>query len=127
MRDPDVNCLPQFKSLGWPQKKKSLKRLFNNLKPTVIMIQETMMEGSKAKIVIKYTLKDWEVESLDAVGLSRGLITAWSPTLLKIDSKKMESTLETKILDKETRITFTLLNIYSPFYERKAFWEKIKT
>ena len=115
------------RGLGGPQKKISLKRLFNNLKPSVIMLQETMLEGSKARTVIKEILKDWEVESLDAVGLSGGLITAWSPSLLKTNSKKMESALETKLLNKETGITFTLLNIYSPFYERKAFWEKIKT
>ena len=115
------------RGLGGAQRKKSLKQLFNNLKPTVIMIQETILEGLKAKTIFKDTLKDWEVESLDAVGLSGGLITAWSLAFLKTDSKKMESTLETKLLDKDTGITFTLINIYSPFYERKAFWEKIKT
>ena len=46
--------------------------------------------------------------------------------MLKIDSKKLESALETKLFDKETGLNFTLLNVYSPFYERKTFWEKIK-
>ena len=114
------------RGLGRPQKKTSLKRLCNNLKPSVIMLQETMFEGSKAESIIKELLKDWEVESVDSVGLSGGLLTAWSPALLKIDSKKLESALETKLFDKETGINFTLLNVYSPFYERKTFWEKIK-
>ena len=85
------------------------------------MLQETMLEGSKAESVIKELLKDWEVESVDSVGLLGGLLTAWSPALLKIDSKKLESALETQLFDKETGLNFTLLNIYSPFYERKTF------
>ena len=46
--------------------------------------------------------------------------------MLKIDSKKPELALETKLFDKETWINFTLINVYSPFYERKNFWEKNK-
>ena len=49
------------RGLGGPQKKTSLKQLFNNLKPSVIMVQETMMEGSKEVSIIKEILKDWEV------------------------------------------------------------------
>ena len=51
---------------------------------------------------------------------------AWSPSMLKTDSKKLESTIETQLFDKETGLNFTLINVYSPFYERKNFWEKIK-
>ena len=109
------------RGLGGPQKKTSLKRLCNNLKPSVIMLQETMLEVSKVDSIINELLKDWEVESLDSDGLSGGLITAWSPAMLKIDSKKLESALETKLFDKETRLNFTLINVYSPFYERKTF------
>ena len=76
------------RGIGGP-KKNSLKRLFNNLKPSVIMIQETMLEGSKVETLIKEILKYWEVERLDAVGHLGGLITTWSQDLLKTDSKKM--------------------------------------
>ena len=114
------------RGLGGPQKKTSLKRLCNNLKPSVIMLQETMLEFLKAESIIKELLKDWEVESLDSDGLSGGLIMDWSPAMLKIDSKKLESTLETKIFDKQTGLNFTLLNVYSHFYERNTFSEKIK-
>ena len=64
------------------------------------------------------------MEILDVVGLSGGLLIAWSLALLKIESKKMVSALETKLIDKETRIIFTLINIYSPFYEKKRFLGK---
>ena len=58
-----------------------------------------MLDKSKAETIIKEILKDWKVESLDAMGLSGGLITAWIPTLLKTDSRKLESALETKHFD----------------------------
>ena len=61
------------------------------------------------------------MESLDIVGNSGGLIIAWSPTIAKIESRNMESVLETNIKDQETGSVFTFLNIYGPFYDRKSF------
>ena len=51
---------------------------------------------------------------------------AWSLAMLKTDSKKLESAIETKLFDKEIGLNFSLINVYSPFYERKTYWEKIK-
>ena len=85
------------------------------------MIQETMIEGDRDEATFKGILKNWEVESLDAVGHSRGLITTWSPTMAKIESRNMESVLETKLKDQETGSAFTFLNIYGPFYDRTSF------
>ena len=39
------------------------------------MIQETMLEGTKAEAIIKEILKNWEVDIPDAIGHLRGLIT----------------------------------------------------
>ena len=65
------------------------------------------------------------MESLYIDGHSRGLITTWSSTLNKIDSRKLDSVLETKLHDQEKGITFTLLNMYGPIYDRNIFWEKL--
>ena len=62
--------------MGGTSKKNALKRLFNNHKASVIMLQETMLAGKRAKEIIRGLLKNWEMESLDAVGHSGGLITA---------------------------------------------------
>ena len=64
------------------------------------------------------------METLDAKGHSGGLLTAWSPALNKVATRKLDSVIETKLNDKETRMDFTLLNVYGPFYDRKLFWEK---
>ena len=82
-----------------------------------------MLDGTKAEAIIKEILKNWEVESLDAVAHLGGLITSWSPSLLKTDSRKLDSAIKTKLIDQEIGINYTLLNIYGPFFERKAFWE----
>ena len=61
-----------------------------------------MLEGDRAEATFKGILKNWEVESLDVVGHSRGLITAWSPTLKNIESRKLDSTIKVKLQDQNT-------------------------
>ena len=63
------------------------------------------------------------MESMDADGHSRGILTAWSPLLNLISLTRHESMLETKLKDIETRIYFTILNVYGPFYNIKDYWE----
>ena len=89
------------------------------------MIQEQMLEVKRVEQIIRGLLKNWEVESLDAVGKLGGLITAWSLTLKKFESKNLDSVIETKLHHQETRIIFTFLSIYGPFYDRKSFWENL--
>ena len=90
------------RGMGGTSKKNALKRLFNNQKASIIMIRETMLEGDKAEATFKEILKSWEVEILDVVGHSRGLITTWSPTLKKIESRKLASAIKVKLQDQNT-------------------------
>jgi hypothetical protein len=45
----------------------------------IILIQETMVEGVRARAVFESWLKNWLFCSLDADGQSGGLLTGWSP------------------------------------------------
>ena len=49
--------------------------MINNLKPSVILVQETMSEGNKAYEIVDSFLKDWSFAHINADGHSRGLIT----------------------------------------------------
>ena len=84
-----------------------------------------ILEGKTTEEIIIGLLKNWEVESLDAVGHSGGLITAQSPALKKIESRNLDYVIETKLQDQEIGIIFTFLNIYGPFYDKKVLWEKL--
>ena len=97
--------------------------LISNLRPTVLMIQETMLEGSKAEEIIKQIIKYWEKDSIDADGHLEGLVTVWSLILQRIAVKKHDLVLETKLRYGETGIEFTILNVYGPFFDQKTYQE----
>ena len=69
------------RGLGAVPKKVALKQLLATTSPTVLLLQETMSEGKKAKEAVKECIKDWGMTSSDAVGHSGGTLTAWSPAL----------------------------------------------
>jgi hypothetical protein len=48
-------------------------------KPDVILIQETMSEGSKARAMLEPQIKGWYFCSMDVTSQSGGLIMGWSP------------------------------------------------
>ena len=82
-----------------------------------------MMEGKKVEEAINECVKDWKMESISLEGHSGGILMAWSPMLDFISVSRYDSVLETKLKDGETRLDFTILNVYGPFYNIKALWE----
>ena len=93
------------------------------LKQTVLMIQETMLEGKIAKETINEFVKDQKMERMDSNKHSRGILTVCSAWLNLILVTKHESILETKLKDGQAGMDFTSLNVYRPFYNMTVFWE----
>ena len=77
----DASSLLQCTRAGGGLKKTSLERLISNPKPTVLMIQKTMMEGMKVEEIVNEIVKDWKMESMDADGHSGGILIAWSSVM----------------------------------------------
>ena len=65
-----------IRKLGAIPKKLALKRLLAITRPTVLLLQETMIEGGRSKDTLKTHMRDWDMETLDAEGHSRGLLIA---------------------------------------------------
>ena len=76
------------RGLGSPPKLKALKRMVIILKPTIIFIQESMMEGEKSKEVLEAWLKGWNFGYISLDGHSRGLITAWNQDFEELQEDK---------------------------------------
>ena len=76
------------RGLGNSPKIKSLKRMVNSLKPLIIFIQETMMEGQKGKEMLEPWLKGWSFGFISSEGHSGGLITAWNQEYEKMQEEK---------------------------------------
>jgi hypothetical protein len=65
---------------GFP-KNLALKILVKVYALDVILLQETMCNGSKVEEVLASILKNWSFYSMDFDGLYGGLMTTWSPCL----------------------------------------------
>jgi hypothetical protein len=68
-------------------------------RPNVLFIQETMCPGDKSKEMVQSWLKEWSFFSLDSVGLSGGLLTAWSLLLKLCSLNYIPSSIVVKLQD----------------------------
>ena len=91
------------------------------LKPTIILLQETMMEGTKAKEVLEPWLKDRNFAYIISDGHSWGLVIAWSPGFIEIMMVKHNRVIKTVLKEKCSRESYDFYNVYGPYQNEKAF------
>ena len=102
------------RGLGSSPKIKSLKRMVANLKPAIIFLQETMMEGEKAKEVLESWLKGWSFGYISSEGHSGGLITTWNQAFKEVAVAKHNRVLKIVLKEKATGEPYALYNVYGP-------------
>jgi len=66
------------RGVGGAPKSLALKRLFDLVKPDIDMIQETMVDGNKAREVFSNFFPVWDFCAVDSKGLSGGLLSSWN-------------------------------------------------
>ena len=64
-----------------------------------MVLQETMMEGEKAKEVMSGFLKDWTMEVINVEGHLGGLITTWIRYIICHSKEFYEAVIETELED----------------------------
>ena len=79
-----IGILMRFLSLnvrvfGGSLRKLSLKSLLKRVKPTIILLQETMVNGGKVREALTPILKYRCICNLGSKGLSYGLCSTWNP------------------------------------------------
>ena len=84
-----------------------------------------MMDGEREKEIMGGTLKDWQMETIDAEGHSGGLLTSWSPEITLYAKFDYKDALRTELEDLEIGIHFFFLNVYGPFYDIRIFLENL--
>ena len=65
--------------VGGAQKLLALRRVFENVRPDILLIQETMVSSEKAIEFFSKVVGSWYMSAVDATGLSGGLLSAWNP------------------------------------------------
>jgi hypothetical protein len=91
----------------------------------IILLQETMVEGLKAKALVEPWLKNWSFYTLDAVGQSRGLLTGWSPVVKSLSVSLFNSAISIQLEVKDLGLRIFELNIYEPYVDCIPFWENL--
>jgi hypothetical protein len=97
--------------------------MFDIYKLDIVMIHETMCIGQRALDFFSSFLKDWSFSTVDVVGQSRGLITRWNPHFVSISSIVLNLAIVMHLYSKELGKSLRMINVYSPYGERKSFWE----
>ena len=65
-----------------------------NLKPAIIFLRETMMEGEKAKEILESWLKGWSFGHISSEGNSGGPITTWTQEYEEVQVVKQSTVLK---------------------------------
>lgn len=84
------------RGLGGIPKRKSLQRMIKNANPDIIMFQETMLPRKEASDWLKSFLYGWNFVTLDAQGLSGGLISGWNDSVQMEDSTCFNSCIDSR-------------------------------
>ena len=114
-----------IRGFGGVAKQKSLSKLLSDLRPDMILFQETMCCYSQVLYLFSKLKPGWEFCASDATGLSGGLLAGWDPHLVRC---KVFSSLAGIILKanfKGLAETFTVINCYGPYTQRAIYWNNL--
>jgi hypothetical protein len=93
------------------------------VKPDLVMIQETMVVGVKAREVFSNFFPTWNFCAVDSKGLSRGLLLAWNPKKDNLSSFLIPAGILLEEVVKKINMNLKLLNCYGLYAERQSFWD----
>jgi hypothetical protein len=89
-----------------PKKMISLKRMIKSFKPDIILLQEIMCSSKKSRETLELWFKKWSFCVVDTKGMSRGLITGWSPNFKASSSSYFRSSIYFKLRHKDNDFFF---------------------
>jgi hypothetical protein len=114
-----------IRGVGGPLKLASMRRLLEKTQPSIIFLQETLVDATAARNFM-YTLRpDWMACATSSVGNSGGLLASWDPTLFDLIPVLSPGGILLTGTCFELRTKLTLLNAYGPCADRRTFWERL--
>ena len=113
--------------VGGLAKQKSLGRLFSDLRPNMILIQETMCCYSQSLYLFSKLKPGWEFCASDASDLSGRLLAGWDCHLVCWKDFYSLVGILLKANFKGLAETFTIINCYGPYTQRTSYWNNLVT
>jgi hypothetical protein len=114
-----------IRGVGGLLKLASLRRLLDKHRPTVIFLQETLVDAEVARNFFFALRPDWMACAASSIGTSGGLLAAWDPLYFDFTPMLSPGGILLTGTCLELNTSLTLLNTYGPCLERRLFWEKL--
>ena len=111
-----------IRGFGGVAKQKSLGRLLPDLRPDMILLQETMCCYTQALYLFSKLKPGWELCASDATTLSSGLLAGWDPHLVHCNDFSSPAGIILKENFKGLAETFTVINCYGPYTQIITLW-----
>lgn len=103
-----------------------LHQLFELVQPNIIFIQDTMVVGSSAREVLRKFLKGWYMSTIDAIGQSVGLLSAWNPRNLNVVPFFTPTGIMFEGYFCESDQMLRFINSYGPYADKNVYWQFVK-
>jgi exonuclease III len=114
-----------IRGVGGSLKTASFRRLPSETTPNIIFLQETMVNGLKARSFLNQFHPTWLTSSVDSIGTSGGLVVSWDPSLFDLTPHLCSGGILLTGTCLWNNTIISLLNIYAPCSERRFFWDKV--
>jgi hypothetical protein len=114
-----------IRGVGGPLKQASLRRLLDLYKPTVIFLQETLVDADTARDFMHLLRPTWMICAASSVGNSGGLLASWDPSFFDFFPFLSPGGILLSGHCFELKADINLLNVYGPCTDRKVFWQRI--
>ena len=114
-----------IRGFGGLAKQKSLGVLLSDLRPDMILLQETMCGHAHALHLFSKLKPGWEFCASNATGLSGGLLAGWDPHLVRCKAFSSLPGIVLKAIFKGLVETFTVINCYGPYVQRNTYWNNL--
>jgi hypothetical protein len=115
-----------IRGVGGAPKSLSLKRLFDLVKPYLVMIQETMVDGFNEREVFSKKFPAWDFYAVDSKGFFGGLLSAWNTKKSNFNAFLTPAGILLEGFVKKINKNLKLINCYGPYADRQSFWNTIK-
>jgi exonuclease III len=114
-----------IRGVGGPLKLASMRRLLEKTHPSIIFLQETLVDASAARDFMHLLRPNWMTCAASSVGNSGGLLASWDPSLFDFLSMLSPGGILLSGTCFELNSNINLLNVYGPCADRKVFWERL--
>jgi len=102
----------------------SMHRLLSKTTPHIIFLQETLTNNVKARDFMFALKPNWMSYVVSSIGTSGGLLVSWDPHFFVFSLVLTFGGIVLTGSSLADKRRLSLLNVYGPCKDRKAFWKK---